>query len=167
MTMFFILLFATVFAQIQEVKLKLKVHIFDLDTKKNVVELPVNIFASDTLIKTIYTDNAGCFSYVFEKEKNYKIVFTPKDEYVEKIILIDTRKIDYKNWKYKNENKVNILYDIESSMFKPKNKCKDFSFLKTIPIMDLRYDEKTLDFFDFSKDELIAKIKKERKKKCN
>jgi len=52
-------------------------------------------------------------------------------------------------------------------MFKPKNKCQNFSFLKTIPVMDLRYDEKTLDFFDFSKDELIAKIKKERKKKCN
>ena len=164
---FFSLYCSIVFSQTQEVKLPFKFHVFDLDTKKDVAELPVNIFANDTLIKTIYTDESGKFSYVFFKEKNYKIVFTSKFDYLEKIILVDTRNIDYLNWKYKNENHVNIPFDIESSMFKLKNKCQDFTFLKTIPVMDLRYDPKTLDFFDFSKDDLITRIKKERKKKCS
>jgi hypothetical protein len=167
---FFVVVFGSwcsiVFSQTQEVKLSFKFHIFDLDTKKDVVKLPVNIFVNDTLIKTINTDESGKFSYLFYKEKSYKIVFTATADYIEKIILIDTRNIDYLNWKYKKEDHVNIPYDIESSMIKPKNKCQDFTFLKTIPVMDLRYDPKTLDFFDFSKDELITRIKKEMKKKC-
>jgi hypothetical protein len=164
---FFSLYYSIVFSQTQELKLPFKFHVFDLDTKKDVAELPVNIFANDTLIKTFYTDESGKFSYVFLKEKTYKIVFTSNFDYLEKIILVDTRNIDYLNWKYKNENHVNIPFDIESSMFKLKNRCQDFTFLKTIPVMDLRYDPKTLDFFDFSKDELITRIKKERKKKCS
>jgi hypothetical protein len=163
---FFILWCSLAFSQTQNVKLPFKFHVFDLDTKKDVAELPVNIFVNDTLIKTVNTDESGKFSNVFYKEKSYKIVFTATAGYTEKIILIDTRNIDYLNWKYKKEDHVNIPYDIESSMIKPKNKCQDFTFLKTIPVMDLRYDPKTLDFFDFSKDDLITRIKKERKKKC-
>ena len=100
-------------------------------------------------------------------DKEYKIVLVPKDDYVEKLIIIDTRNIDVHNWKYKNTPQVSLKYEVDVRLFKQnKENCQDFSFLKEEPVMFMKYDSEYDDFHDFATQELASRIKKERKKKC-
>ena len=89
-----------------------------------------------------------------------------KEEFVEKYLIIDTRNIDFHNWKYKNTEQVSLRYDVDLKVFKSKGTCQDFGFLKEEPCMLMKYDSEYDDFHDFAPETLKNKIKNELKKKC-
>jgi len=154
-------------AQTQEVDFTFTLHLFDEDLGIDLENHAVQIFEDSARKKKIISGAKGLAKFFLKVVKQYRIVLTGNDNYVEKIILIDTRNIDYRNWKYKHTTQVSLKYHVEVRMFKEHpEKCQDYSFLKTEPVMYLKYDSEYDDLHDFSEVQLEARIKKERKRKC-
>ena len=154
-------------AQTQKVNFPFSFHVFDEFSKQNLEECALDIFENDKLVKTIYTNSIGVVKYNFKVENNYRIIVKSKDNYIEKIIEVDTRNIAFDTWKYKKSAEVNIDYEIQVQLFKPSElKCQNFTFLNSSPVMLLRYDTKSKDLKDLVGDEVLNQIKKERRKTC-
>jgi hypothetical protein len=159
-------LFYKVEAETVEVDITFTLHLFDDDKGIDLVGTPVQIFEDDVLRKKLFTDEKGITKFYCKLDKEYKIKFPPQNNYVEKLIIIDTRNIDLQNWKYKKTPQVSLKYDVDVRLFMQNGECKDFSFLKEEPVMYMKYDTEYDDFHDFSTNILAEKIKEERKKKC-
>jgi hypothetical protein len=154
-------------AETLEVDFTFTLHLFDEASGADIIGQPVQVFEDGKLKRKVVSVEKGLVKFYCQINKEYRIVVSPKDDYVEKFLVIDTRNIDLNNWKYKNTPQVSLRYEVELRLFKMKNPaCQDFNFLKEEPCMMMRYDSEYDDLHDFATKELENKIKAELKKKC-
>jgi len=149
-----------------EVDFTFTLHLIDDSKGKDLLNSPVHIYEDGKLKKKIISGEEGLAKFFCKPDKEYKIVLVGHEEFVEKYLLIDTRNIDFHNWKYNNTEQVSLRYDIDVKVFKTKGSCQDFDFLKEEPCMLMKYDTEYNDFHDFAPEPLRNKIKEELKKKC-
>jgi len=139
---------------------------FDEDKGNNLEDIDIQIFENGKLIKTLRTARDGRAFYNFELNKEYEVVISGKSKYIEKKILVDTRNIDLKNWKYHKAKQFKYKYDIQIKLFE-KESCENFKFLAEKPIIHLQYSAEKKDIVDLADTKLSKQIKRERKKNCN
>ena len=156
-----------VVARTETVSFPFSFRVSDEDSKQSLSEYSINVFENDLQVKTIRTGSDGVVKYNFKKDVEYKLVFTSNNSYIEKVIVVDTRNIELSKWKYKDDTNVSLGYDVDVRLFKPTfARCQNFNFLKTTPVMELRYNAKRHNLYDYSDNDVLTMIKKERKKNC-
>lgn len=154
-------------AETLEVDFTFTLHLFEDGNGKDIVGHSVHIFEDGKLKRKVISADKGLVKFYCQANKEYKIVLVGNDDFVEKFLLIDTRNIDLKNWKYKSTSQVSLRYDVDVRLLRMNNpSCQDFSFLKEEPCLMMRYDSEYDDLHDFATKELESKIKAELKKKC-
>ena len=153
-------------AATDEVDFTITIHLFDDKLKVDLEGFILQIYEDGKARKKVNSVTGGIAKFFLKVDKEYKIVFLSKDDYVAKHILFDTRNIDLVNWKYKATGQVSLKYDIDVRLFKSGGACQDFSFLDNEAVMIMKYDTEYDDFHDFAQKELETKIKAELKKKC-
>ncbi len=139
---------------------------FNEDNGQNLEDIDVQIYEDGKLIKTLRTDRDGRAFYHFELNKSYEVVVSGNSKYIEKKILVDTRNIDLKNWKYSKAKQFKYKYEIQIKLFE-KESCEDFKFLAEKPIIHLQYSSTKKDIVDLADNKISKKIKRERRKNCN
>lgn len=149
----------------KDVLFNLSLRTFDQDKDENLENISIDIYESGTLIKSIKTGIDGKAYYMFKLNKEYEIIVNENNNYIQKVIKLDTKNIDLENWKFKNSP--NFFYDFEVAikLFKKEN-CENFSFLKNEPIIYFKYDQHKKDLVDIADNSLTKKIAKERKREC-
>ena len=153
-------------AQTQNVIFDCSFKVWEQDLQKTLQKIKIEVYEDGKLIKKLTTDRDGKAYYNFELNKDYDIKINPGGgQYIEKWVKLDTRNIDLESWKFKNRKEFRYYYQIEINLFEPE-RCEQFAFLNTQPIMNFKYSHKKRDLMDVADNRMVKRINKERKKKC-